>query len=203
MLKDRVRADAPEAAWSVGQIVMLIQQGEQSAENELVRRYRPGLLFILGQRTRNPALAEDLAQDTLLRVLVSLRAGGLEQPESLTKYIRQTAKFLHIGLQRRHSEKEPAVHNTDELSSTNNTPDQELELMESRHRVKSLIEQLSVPRDKDVLFRFYVTGQDKGAICNALNLKSEHFDRVIHRARGRFRILAQGNVSGDIERETS
>jgi RNA polymerase sigma-70 factor, ECF subfamily len=47
-----------------------------------------------------------------------------------------------------------------------------------------------VPRDRRLLRGYYVLDQDKEALCQELELSQEHFDRVLHRARARFRELA-------------
>ena len=39
--------------------------------------------------------------------------------------------------------------------------------------------------------RFYLDDEDKDAICRALGLSYEHFNRVIFRARNRFRELLE------------
>ena len=53
--------------------------------------------------------------------------------------------------------------------------------------VRDVIAQLAVTRDSDVLQRFYVLEQDKSQICHYLELSPDKFDRVISRARKRFK----------------
>ena len=44
-------------------------------------------------------------------------------------------------------------------------------------------------RDRQVLFRFYIAEENKEDICSDLGLSSLHFNRVLFRARERFREL--------------
>ena len=55
---------------------------------------------------------------------------------------------------------------------------------------------MSVERDRDLLIRFYVYDQDKQEICRALGLDSLHFNRVLFRAKARFRKILE--TTGDV-----
>ena len=46
-------------------------------------------------------------------------------------------------------------------------------------------------RDRDILVRFYLNDEAKEEICRELRLSEEHFNRVIFRARNRFRELLE------------
>jgi DNA-directed RNA polymerase specialized sigma24 family protein len=50
---------------------------------------------------------------------------------------------------------------------------------------------MPVERDRELLIRFYVHDQDKQKICRELGLKSLHFNRVLFRAKNRFRKLLE------------
>ena len=55
--------------------------------------------------------------------------------------------------------------------------------------VRDLVGQLEVERDRQIILRFYLTEEDKASICEDLGLSSLHFNRVLHRARQRYRQL--------------
>jgi RNA polymerase sigma-70 factor (ECF subfamily) len=55
--------------------------------------------------------------------------------------------------------------------------------------VKQVLADLSLERDRQLLYRFYVGEDDKEEICRDLKLTSLQFNRVLHRARERFREL--------------
>ena len=50
---------------------------------------------------------------------------------------------------------------------------------------------MPVARDRDLLWRYYVLEHDKVSLCHAYTLSFEHFDRVVHRARIRFKELVE------------
>ena len=122
-------------------------------------------------------------------VINKLRSDGLENPQFLTAYVQQTAKYRHIGWLRGSAAKVELKDGFDDEPSNEATPSAEHELAETQRVVSLLIEKMPVERDREILFRFYVLAQTKPLICDALDLSKEHFDRVIDRARKRFREL--------------
>ena len=54
-----------------------------------------------------------------------------------------------------------------------------------------MLEEMPVARDREVLVRFYLNDEDREQICRELRLSEEHFNRVIFRARNRFRELIE------------
>ena len=50
---------------------------------------------------------------------------------------------------------------------------------------------MPVERDRDLLIRLYVYDQDKEEICRELGLDSLHFNRVLFRAKGRFKKILE------------
>lgn len=175
---------------SAAALVGRIRNGDSHAEGELFRRYYRGVVFILRQRTRDHALAEDLAQDTLLTVLNRLRGEGIQQPEMLNRFIQRTAKFIYIGWMRKRDNQTEYREYVDDALTDELSLEGQIEREETRLLIRELIESIKVPRDREILFRYYVRDQEKAAICDALELSDQHFDTVINRARNRFRQLA-------------
>ena len=57
--------------------------------------------------------------------------------------------------------------------------------------VHKLLRSMPMRRDREILTRFYVEDQDKDEICEALGLDSLHFNRVLFRAKKRFRKILE------------
>jgi len=55
--------------------------------------------------------------------------------------------------------------------------------------VRTLLGELAVPRDREILVRTYLKDEDKAAICEKLGIDSAHYNRVLFRAKQRFREL--------------
>jgi hypothetical protein len=63
-----------------------------------------------------------------------------------------------------------------------------------------MLEEMPAERDRELLVRFYLNDEEKEQICQELKLSREHFNRVIFRARNRFRELLEhrGFWKGDL-----
>lgn len=178
---------------SVDQLVDLvtrIESGDILAESELVERYHHGIRLILLKRTGNEHLANDLCQDTFMVVLRKLRAGELKNRNSLAAFVRQVAVNISIDYFRKERR---YIHQSDGIFSRQLThkdnKSREIDEETVRMAIEGAINQLAVPRDREILRRFYLADEDKDQICRDFDLTSEHFDRVLYRARKRMRTL--------------
>jgi DNA-directed RNA polymerase specialized sigma24 family protein len=102
---------APDAAGGapddVARLVARIQAGDHAAEAELVARFSQGLLLMLRRLVQNPALADDLHQETLSLVLEKIRRAEVREPEKLAGFIRSTARNLFIADRRKEARYRP------------------------------------------------------------------------------------------------
>lgn len=172
-------------------LVRRIRAGEVRAEEELVERYRRGLSYKLRRMTKDPALADDLLQDTFRIVLERLRGRGLEEPEKLAGFLLRTARNLFLADYRKKSRRGENLDAPGVESEARTSPGQLHRVLvdERAQAVRHLLGELSTPRDRQILFRFYVAEENKEDICADLGLSSLHFNRVLYRARERFRDL--------------
>ncbi|MEE8584285.1 MAG: sigma-70 family RNA polymerase sigma factor [Acidobacteriota bacterium] len=170
------------------ELVERIQAGDKEAESELVNRYSRGLLFMLRRQAGDPELASDLHQDTFQIVLVRLRRSGLRAPGKLGGFIHRTARNLFIGDYRKAARRK-TESGLDHLPEASNNPGQLQGIVEQEEAslVRSLIDGLKSDRDRQLLFRFYIAEEEKESICADLGLDRLHFNRVIFRARQRFK----------------
>jgi RNA polymerase sigma-70 factor (ECF subfamily) len=148
-------------------------------------------MTMLRQRCRNTQRAEDLHQDTFVVVLQRLRTTGIDDPARVSAFLHRTAINLLIDDSRKEVRRKTQVDTDLVLLQSDSSADQLRALIrdEADRAVRTLIQELRNPRDRELLYRFYILQQEKPAICQAMALPSEHFDRVISRARKRFREL--------------
>lgn len=190
-------APEPDEAAIASALVRRISAGDPAAEGELVERYSRGLLYLLRRLTSSPELADDLHQEVFRIVLERLRRGPLDEPAGLAGFLHGTARNLVVAERRktarRRTEADPerleqAVHKgPGQLASV--LQDEESEI------VRRLIGELSTDRDRQLLLRFYVAEEEKEAICTDLQLDGLHFNRVLFRARQRFKELAERSAA--------
>lgn len=174
-------------------LVQRIGGGDSAAEARLVERYSRGLLYMLRRMAGNPALAEDLHQETFRIVLERLRSRGLGEPEKLTGFIHRTARNLFIADHRKLTRRQ--TQNDDSAVRTVVDPAQsqlgQVIGKQEAEVIRQLVLELKPDRDRQLLLRFYLAEEDKEQICTDLGLSSLHFNRVLFRARQRFKDLLE------------
>lgn len=181
-------ADEPEVA---ADLVRRIRQGEKLAEHDFIQRYSKGLFSFLRRKTSDDDLADDLHQDTFRIVLERLRSSGLENPAQLGGFIHATAKNVVIAHFRKQARRKTEPdYATVEKSCHQGVTQADAAIRDQQAKiVRALLAELPSDRDRELLTRFYLCEEDKQSICSALDLSDKHFNRVIYRARERFREL--------------
>lgn len=179
-------SEAEESA----RIVERILAGDHQAEQEMVIRYQKGLNAMLYNRCSDKAISNDVAQETWLLVIQKIRNSELKDNKRLAGFIIQIAKNQLIMNYR--SRDRHAHSNLDEaydVTNQDNTPEQELVNQQLASSVNQLLSELKKPRDRELIRRFYLIGDEKSKLCQEFDLTEAHFDRVLYRARERFKEL--------------
>ncbi len=192
---DKAEGIASEEAEIATLLVERIRSGDAEAETALFERYSRGLLFMLKRRTNgDEQLAEDVHQDTFRIVLERLRDGGIDDPSKLAGYIHSTGKNVLIGILRRRQRRKTYADSEliDTTASEAGTQFDAAKLDELAGHIRELLQQLNSDRDRAILTRFYLHQEDKESICSALELSDLHFNRVLYRAKQRFRTIIEG-----------
>ncbi len=184
---DRVRAypasaDAERAAPAV------------SEGTELAERYWDRLRLFALRRLGDPADAEDVAQETLRRVLQALDEGRLRNPTALPAFVFQTAR--NICLQRgRKSQRESRalarLRRGSSAVSQETDPLTSLVTVERQEKVRRALDQLDEP-DRDLLKRLFYDGMDTAEVARQLAITAGAVRVRKHRALQRVSALLGG-----------
>jgi RNA polymerase sigma-70 factor (ECF subfamily) len=187
------RPDAPPEPWNPAQLVARIRAGDHAAEEELVARYSRGISVILRRAAGFQPAADDLYQDVFLRAVEKIRAGEVRDPERLSGFITSLARNMAIDYFRRNPPVDSLTDSDEEMSVPDRRagPLERVLRIEDARCVRQVMAELPSARDRQLLFSFYLDGEDKERICANLKLTSLQFNRVLHRARERFRELYQ------------
>ena len=175
-----------------GRLVNKIQIGDQRAEAEFVKVYSDSLMAILLNKAQDPDIARDCYQKTLLITLRKIRAGDIRKPESIFAFLSRTAAnvvITHRRYENRYTNLGDRVFQLTggvDDAATREKDSETINLL-----LKNVLNQLPIPRDREILKRFYLHEEDKNSICRDFGLKSEHFDRVLYRAKQRVRLLLE------------
>jgi len=172
-------------------LVSRIRAGDRQAEAELVERYSRGVMIIIRREVHDTVDVEDLHQEGFRIVLEKIRRGDVREPERLSGFVCGVARNLVIDYFRRAARQENNAEIEEAESIPHPAPDQLQELLrkEKSDLVRQVLKEMSNERDIQALYRFYIADDDKEQICADLGLTSLHFNRVLHRARERFREL--------------
>jgi RNA polymerase sigma-70 factor (ECF subfamily) len=167
-----------------------IRAGDRQAEDELVALFSNGLTLMLRRLARDPALAEDLYQETFRIVLEKARSGGIHEPERLAGFLRGTARNLLLAEGRRPRQQPGDATPLAENGPTQAAPQLRRVLrQEEAGLVRKLLGELRFERDRRILADFYLSERTKQEICTSLGVDPEGFKKVLFRARERLREL--------------
>jgi RNA polymerase sigma-70 factor (ECF subfamily) len=151
-------------------LVARIGRGDSAAEEELAVIYFQRIFFIALARTRDRETAQDLTQETLMAVLLALRAGRIRDGEKLAAFIQGTARNLisnHVRTRVRHPEcclEEFEFCKTDLV--------QTLESAERQRLIRQELSRYSVT-DQQILRLSLVDGYSLAQVAERLNLTHE------------------------------
>ena len=164
-----------------------VHREAELSETEIVTRYRPTLIRMLIRLTDDASRAEDMAHETLIIVLQHIRKGSIRDQSALQSFIFNTGKFHYIGWMRRYGNQVRLVENCDTFEVDVKVAEEERFDDEQRDIIATSLGKLGRERDRDILTRHYLEDQSKSEICDAMELSTEQFDRVLSRARMRLR----------------
>jgi RNA polymerase sigma-70 factor (ECF subfamily) len=185
----------PERGGDLRAWVAAIMRGDLASEQLLVQRYQRVVRVLIARNCRvGESRVEDICQDVLMRLLQRVRAGGIDDPAAIPAYLHSMIRHACLALYRQVSAT-ASIAIVVEAADPAPGPELCLETNDTAQYVRALLEQLPVPRDRELLRQFYLLGRSQSEVCAALQIDAEHFRRVAHRARSRLRaLLVAGRV---------
>lgn len=146
------------------------------------------LLIKLRSQVRSRELAEDIRQETLLRVIRNLRTTGMDQPERLGAYVFAVCK--HVMLEKFRAEGRYAEMNEDgpAVPESAASADEALLSGERRRQVLKVMGELP-ERDAELLRAAFLEEAEKDELCGRFGVDRNYLRVLLHRARLRFKEL--------------
>ena len=178
-------------------LIARIASGDRRAEAEFVRQFERGVRVLVRRHCR-PAdpIVDDLVQDVLSGVLERLRAGAIHDAAALPAYVQSAVVYATSAEYRRRRPMQPESA-IEQLTDPEN-PGSRLDAVQLARLLRNLLAEMTVPRDREILRRFYLEEEDKDSVCRALAIDPGHFHRVMFRARERFRALIEDAGLGNL-----
>jgi RNA polymerase sigma-70 factor (ECF subfamily) len=183
------------------QVVAWAKQGHEAAFRELVRRYERPVFSLLYRMVRDRALAEDLAQETFIKVLNGIKT---YRPEfKFSSWIFKIANNAAIDHLRRRSldtlslDGSPSAETPEQMQATSlqvgdrgETPLQRVESRELGTAIERAIGRLRPEYRSCILLR-HVEGYSYEEIAATLELPLGTVKTYIHRARNELRVYLE------------
>jgi len=175
------------------EVVALAKAGKEAAYRELLRRYERPVFSLIFRMVRDRSLAEDLAQETFVKVLNAL---GSYRPEyKFSSWIFKIANNAAIDQLRRREldtlslDGSPEARTADEIEATAlqatdraESPLEELESRETGAAIERAIGRLRPEYRTCILLR-HVEGRSYEEIAEVMDLPLGTVKTYIHRAR--------------------
>src|SRR3954465_1410119 len=179
------------------QVVELARSGQEPAYRELLRRYERPVFSLIYRMVRDRALAEDLSQDTFVKVLNALDS---YRPEfKFSSWVFKIANNVAIDQLRKREldtlslDGAPDARTREEVEATalqavdrTELPLQELESRELGSMIEQAIAKLRPEYRSCILLR-HVEGRSYEEIASTLDLPLGPVKTYIHRARHELR----------------
>ncbi len=164
-----------------------LRDGDFETEEHFTNYFGELLRIKLRARLRSPQLAEDLRQETFLRVLVALRRKqSLEHPERLGAFVNSVCNNILLECYRMQGKTEAAPVDDYDPPDQRVSAESTLVSEERKREVWKVLEQLP-EHDRELLRMLFYEDVDKDEICRRFGVDRDYLRVLVHRAKGRFR----------------
>lgn len=169
--------------------------GDRAAYGELVRRYRPAIYGILLAWLRDPAEADDVAQEVFLHSMRKI--GQLRDTRCFASWLKQIAVRLALNrLNRRRPLCRLNLTRQALLAGNAIDPLEEIVRAEEQGKVHEGLNHLK-PLDRAMLEAFYLRSRSLREMSEEFDVPLGTIKRRLHTARQRLKqFLEPGNVQG-------
>jgi RNA polymerase sigma-70 factor, ECF subfamily len=149
-----------------------------------------GRLVSLKIRARRlaPELADDVRQETLCRVLSTLRQGrGVSTPERFGAFVNSVCNNVIFEVSRQRARETSSNDLTPGPADDRVDMDSSLISAERKHLVERVLSELA-ERDREILRLVFFEDLDRKEICRKFNLKADYLRLLLHRAKAKFEV---------------
>jgi RNA polymerase sigma-70 factor (ECF subfamily) len=156
---------------------------DPETESDFVAYFGELLAIKLRSRLRAPEQIQDVAQETFLRVLRTIRQSGIDNPEALGSFVNSVCTNVLFEVYRAQSRVADPI---EDRVSAEIPADSALADEEERTQVRSVLSELP-EKDRRILRWLFFDERDKGEVCRVLQVDREYLRVLVHRAKQRFR----------------
>lgn len=134
--------------------------GDETALEQLIERHKEKVYTSILFLVKDSALAEDIFQDTFIKVIDTLRSGRYKEEGKFLPWVMRISYNLCIDHFRR-KKRQPTITNTEGfdifnvLDFADNTAEDDMVVGQTRRKVRHLVEQLPPEQKEVVILRHY------------------------------------------------
>jgi RNA polymerase sigma factor (sigma-70 family) len=144
-------------------------------------------ILVCKLRAKMNSQAEDVAQETMYRVLVYVKKnGGIDHPERLGAFVRAVSEHVLQESFRQGNRFQQVPENTPEPVEAAMDAEKNCITRQRKEMIRAALGQLK-KSDQELLQKVFLLEQDKDAICAELKIDRNYLRVQVHRALGRFR----------------
>ena len=185
-----VQQPLPRESLTCEQLCRRVASQEKNAEIDTVNLLLPYLTKRLAMKA-DMNLVADLVQETMMALLVKMRAGKIQQPSALKYYAYSIANhFLVKQMTIARRMQETDIEDL-ELMTGMPSAEQALEMQQQRLVLMAAISKIPQQRDRTILTALLIGMQDKLAVCQQWDILPADYDRIVSRAKQRLTAIVK------------
>ena len=163
-----------------------LRDGDEATEDHFARYFGDLLRIKARSSLGATAAADDVQQETLLRVLRNVRRGAVEHPERLGAYVNSVSKNVMLELFRRDQKTHQFPEEGPEIASQEEGAEAGVLQDERKDLVKRALDELPA-KDRELLRRVFLAEEDKDKVCQEYDVNRDYLRVLLHRARRKLR----------------
>ncbi len=142
------------------QLVAQYLEGNEAVLTKLVERHKSKIYTAILMFVKDRYLAEDIFQDTFIKVIDTLRSGKYKEEGKFLPWVMRIAHNLCIDYYRK-VKRVPTITNSEDfdifevLNFTDDNAEKSMIVKETKQKVRSLVEQLPEEQKEVVILRHY------------------------------------------------
>ena len=172
-------------------LVELVLQGDNIAFEYLFERYKEAIHRLFIQRTNNPLDADDLLQETFIKVYINIHR--YNPAYTFGQWVYTIARNTFIDFVRRRQDDLSIDERFSSPPSTTPTPEESVISMQQRTQIEHYLERLT-PRYRTLIVMRFFDEFSYEEIAAKLTLPLGTVKTQIHRAREQMcKLIAQGD----------
>lgn len=163
-----------------------LREGDAETQKHFVRYFGELLTIKLRARRLAPHLAEEVRQETLLRVLTVVYRQGVENPQGLGSFVNSVCNNVVMELYRAESRHPNLSEDTPEPADEGESPESLAVTSQRKRLARRVLDELPA-KDREVLRQVFLEERSRDEVCREFHINREYLRVVLHRAKAQFR----------------